>query len=1220
MAISKKNKKEESAEGEQTRIESAVARGVSPFPVVGIGASAGGIEALSNLFRDLSTQLGMAYVVVQHLSRTHESILPELLQNKTQMKVHKVTDGMPLEADNVYVIPPDTYMTIADGHLTLANLKASPPYYAIDHFFKSLAEVYQFNAIGIVLSGTGSDGTFGIQAIKAEGGITFAQDKSALFQDMPVNAANSGFIDFVLSPAGIAKELTALIKMPYLILSPEKTIATNETDLRKIHVILHNKRGVDFSNYKQTTINRRILRRMTLNRCKDLQDYLKFLMKNEAEVDLLYRDLLINVTSFYRDPQLYDALGKNVFPNLFKNRKSNDPIRIWIPACSTGEEACTFAICLFEFLGDRAITAPIQIFATDLSELTIEKARTGIYAKSALANVPAAWAERYFTRIDGSYQVIKAIRDVCIFATHNLLKDPPFSRMDIISCQNVMIYLESAPQKRILNAFHYALKDTGYLILGKSETIGNATELYDQLDKDLKIYTKKAAPANIRFDFPSRFSPSFNSLEIDTKRNLPKTDTGTDIDKEIDRLLLSKYMPASVVINKDMQILRFHGATANYLQPATGKASFHLLKMVRDELLLELRPLIHKAKKENKPQRKEGILLTGNDMLTEVTLEVVPVKSLKEIYFLIVFREVAAKQIYAPGKLQDVSSRDAKMKRIQALEEELKECREQVKSMSEEFEATREELQSANEEVLSSNEELQSINEELETSKEELQSSNEELTTINEELNHRNQDLREAISYTEAIVQTIREPLLVLSTNMKVQTANKAFYNTFHLSVDETEGRYFYDISNRQFNIPELKKQLNEVITDNNTLRNVELTIQLSGGGGEKVLLYSAVRMVQEESKNNRILLSMEDITARKRADIELRHNEERFRLLVQNAFDILIIFSGTGVMQYVSSSIEHILGYAPEERIGENIFNDPIIHPDDTEVKKKMFLEAAAYPHANIKSEFRLRHKNGNYIILEAVCINLLDNPSVNGIVANYRDVTHRRMLEKQKEEFLAIASHELKTPVTSIKGYTELLIDNFEEVNDKNSADLLKKMDTQVDRLTDLIKDLLDVTMITEGQLKLRPETFDLNELVKEVTAEVGLAAPKHKIIVKTGKTKNITADKERIRQVLVNLISNAVKYSPADGEIEVTISAVKHATRVAVKDHGIGMTQDMQERVFDRFFRANDYAANTFPGLGLGLFIASEIIKRHRGTIGVTSKKDEGSEFYFTLPTTD
>ena len=828
-------------------------------PVVAIGASSGGLQALSELLENLEPGLDMAYVIIQHLSPTHDSILPELLSKKTKMKVNLVDNGMKIEKNNVYVIAPNTFMSVVDSKLTVSErVKSNSCYHSVDFFLTALAPVYQTKAVAIILSGSGTDGTIGIQAIKSYGGITFAQDESAAFSGMPKTASDSGFTDFVLPCKRIAEELASIAKLPQGIFTMNEVAEANEPGLKKIHRLLHSKKGVDFSYYKQNTIHRRIMRRMTLNRFSDLSDYTKFLREHDDEVDLLYKDLLINVTSFFRDPAVYEALTEKIFPQVFEDREENDTIRIWTPACASGEEAYSLAICLLEFMKDRSISRPIQIFGTDLNEIAIDKARAGTYKKSTLANVSPQYLEQYFTRTDGQYQVKKSIRDICIFAKHNLLTDPPFSRMDLISCQNVLIYIETNPQKRILQAFHYSLKSSGYLLLGKSETIGNTTELFSQLDRALKIYSKKDTPrgGNI-FDFSWR--PVQASLPAEEKSGTEGLSEG-DIEKEADRLLLSRYVPASVFVNKDLQILRFNGATSNYLQPSSGRASLNLLKMIKDELVFDLKGLINRAKIETIPVKKEGIRFSQNGTEKVIEIEVVPVRSLvKEHYYLILFRDGQPAN-RAIEKKPESRNRDAKEDIIVRLEEELNEARSYMKIMSEEFEAAREELQGANEEVLSTNEELQSINEELETSKEELQSTNEELITINEELNQRSADLKELSEFSNAIIESIRTPILILTTDMRIQMANKAFYTLFQTNLDRTEGYLFFEIEEGHWNIPGLKAKLFDIIQNNKSFESFEIS-KVFTAIGEKDLLFTARRLDQVENKKIKILILIEDIS-----------------------------------------------------------------------------------------------------------------------------------------------------------------------------------------------------------------------------------------------------------------------------------------------------------------------------------------------------------------------
>ncbi len=743
------------------------------FPVVGIGASAGGLDAIARTLAHLPTDLGLAYVVVQHLEPERETVLADLLRRRTAMPVHIIENGMRPGPDRVYVAPATTHVAIINGTFTLRHPHAAT--HPVDAFFTALAGEYQNNAIGIVLSGTGTDGTEGLRAIRAEEGITMVQDASAAEEGMPRSAREAEVVDLVVRPEDIGRELADLVKQLYP--GGQARIPSKyENELRRILNHLHIERGIDFTQYKEATIHRRIIRRMVLSRCRNLSEYSALLQGTPSEVDTLCHDMLINVTSFFRDPLFFKALDQQVFPALLKDRALNDPLRIWIAACAGGEEVVSVAITLLEHMGDRAPGIPVQIFATDLNENTIEKARLGIYKKNALQHLPPERIKKYFQYVDGHFQVIKAIRDMCVFARHDLLRDPPFSRVDLISCQNMLIYLESHAQERVVRAFHYALKPAGFLALGKSESASVAGDIFEQPDRTFNIYTKKHGGGE-RVKLDVRYKPTFSppAMVEHGPVPVPRLNVMADLDRDTERLLLNRYVPASVLINKSLEILRFRGMMTPYLAPTTGRASLNLLRMVREELSFEVRGLLQRVRKEKAPVRKGGIPVRMDDLIRHIALEVVPIGDMREPHYLVLFTEetrtVAADPPSGRGRKH---RQDERERRIAQLEQELAQAREQMRLTAEETENARQELQAANEEVVSSNEELQSINEELETSKEELQSINEEFATINEELQVRNEALLQSEERYRKLIDLMPVAVYTCDTSGQVRLFNPA--------------------------------------------------------------------------------------------------------------------------------------------------------------------------------------------------------------------------------------------------------------------------------------------------------------------------------------------------------------------------------------------------------------------------------------------------------------
>jgi two-component system CheB/CheR fusion protein len=793
------------------------------FPIVAIGASAGGLEAVSSLLSALPINTGMAYVYVQHLDPLHESMLSTILTRHTKMKVLEAKHRLPVKSDHLYIIPPNKNMSIDDGVLTLERREAKPSIHMpIDKFFSSLAQKQKNGAIGIVLSGNASDGTLGLKAIKTAGGFTFAQDETAKFQSMPKSAIAEGVVDMVLSPKKIAAEIGRISENKEFF---EKVFSEKDTtddisseDFNAIIELLRKSTGVDFTHYKVNTIRRRIRRRMLLRKFETLKDYYRYLKQQATEITALYHDLLINVTTFFRDPDVLEYLKKTILPRIIKSKRTNESLRIWVPACSTGEEAYSMAILLYEILGENLSNLSIQIFATDLSEPSIAKARMGLYSSADVEGVSSKRLQRFFIKVDTSYQIAKTVRDLCVFAPHNIFRDPPFSKLDLISCCNLMIYLDVPLQKKILHTFHYSLNPGGYIVLGKSETITSTRDLFNQVEKKYKVYTKKTdssskARFELKFPVPNHESRSSTKLSFE-KQSVPKRNP---LEKIIDDILHQKYVPASVVVNEDFDILQFRGSTGLFLEPAPGKASFNLLKMARPGLAFELRTAIHKSRKSGRLVKKSGIEIKLKGHIYQVSIEVLPIKEAEEKIFLVIFEETTS---VAVPKTRSSKGRD---KIVKQLEREIDSLKVDMRSMLEDEEAHAEELQSANEEIVSNNEELQSINEELETSKEEIESANEELTTINNELQVRNDQLTESYEYLEIVFDTIREAVIILDDNLRVNSANKSFYRIFNVTEGETEGELFFELGNKQWNIQKLRQLLEEIISQNTFFTGFEV-------------------------------------------------------------------------------------------------------------------------------------------------------------------------------------------------------------------------------------------------------------------------------------------------------------------------------------------------------------------------------------------------------------
>ncbi len=873
-------------------------------PVVGIGASAGGLEAFRELLEALPNDTGMAFVLVSHLSKTYKSMLSELLSKATLMPVAEARGQTPLLPNHIYVIPPNTTLAMEDGSLVTQPIReASRHGLVIDAFFRSLAEHRKSQAIGVVLSGTGTDGTLGLAAIKAEGGIAFAQDQqSAKFPDMPRSASiQFGAADFVLPPAQIAAELARIASHPYLwrAAGEEGEAAPQETQLASIFRWVKRSTGVDFSQYKPSTLRRRILRRMVLNKTETLGSYLKRLEADPSEVESLYRDLLINVTSFFRDPETFEYLKNDVLPDILKHRHGDLPVRIWVPGCATGEEAYTIAILLLECLPSSGASA-LQIFASDISKEAVQIARDGEYPENIAADVSAERLRKFFTKSNRGYQISKQVRDVCIFAVQDVTRDPPFSRMDLISCRNLLIYLGGPIQKKVLAAFHYALNPGGYLVLGTSESVEAGSEAFQQTDKKHKVYSRLPTSTRPQLEFhPAEMVEDPVRLRRSSLLSQPDADLG----READRIVLSRYSPPGVLTNSSFEVLQFRGRTAPFLEQPPGQATLNLLKMAKEGLAIDLRAMLHQAKKSGEPVRKTGVRVRSDSGVAELILEVIPVvdksvpNSAKNLCYLVLFDtqprgkppekgRSAKDQVKGQGKSAPAAERE-----LTALRGELVGTQNDLRSIIEEQEATNEELQSANEEILSSNEELQSTNEELETAKEELQATNEELITVNEEVQNRNAELAKVNSDLTNLIESVEVVFVMLDRDLKIRRFTSAAQKVLNL-IPTDVGRPIGDIK------PNLSGLIRDAIAS--THHREQNVRDLAGRS-------YALKIRPSKTPDGKIegaILALTDIDALLRSQENRQSLETSLRSLLLQPPDLLLAVSPEGQPLFMNRSL----------------------------------------------------------------------------------------------------------------------------------------------------------------------------------------------------------------------------------------------------------------------------------------------------------------------------
>jgi two-component system CheB/CheR fusion protein len=864
------------------------------FPIVGLGASAGGLKALTQLLAELPTDIGMGLVVIQHLDPHHGSQLAALLASQCRLPVADAADGAEIRPNHVYVISPNSRLTVDRGILQVSpRASGAGAHHPIDAFLQSLAADRPHRAIGVILSGTGTDGTLGLAAIKAARGITFAQDGTADYQGMPESAIGRGYADYVLPPPDIARELVKVARFGFPAM-PEASIESAADDADESGVdaasaedperyaaimgILQAATGIDFTHYRSSTIMRRTRRRMSMVAKGSLADYAAFLADKPLEVGALAKDILIHVTSFFRDHAAFAALKQHMFPGVTERSDPESTIRIWVVGCSTGQEVYSLAMQLVDHCRSLAVSPHIQIFATDISDWALNKARLGSYPETIIKEVPGDLLGRYFTKEESGYRVTKLIRDMCVFAKHDVTSDTPFSRIDLISCRNVLIYLGAALQKYVLPTFHFALKPGGYLLLGSSETLGRASNLFATIDEGSRLYRSLASAVRVR---PP--SPRQRPVDPGTPRSpLPQQAAGSDMQRAADQIVLGRFAPPGVLINGAMDVVQFRGRTHPFLEPAPGEPSRNLLTMVPFGVSQALREAIAEAKRRDCPVRRERVAHRREEAFRDIAFEVIPITLPDaEGGYLILFadqgREPQAPLRDAPpGPAPGMPEGAGQGSEAGQLRGELAAATDYIHSLLGINTALIDRMKEAEEEAQSSTEEYRSTNEELQTAKEEVESTNEELVTINEELRYTSAErekaaaaLGESSQLMTAIFATMRYPLLVLDDQLRVDTVNAAFLETFAVDRAQTIGRLVYDLGDGQWNIPELRRLLEDILPNNSAFDDFEVVHDFPGRGPMTMLL-NARRLHSGPAGSPRIVLVIADTTERSRSALAL--------------------------------------------------------------------------------------------------------------------------------------------------------------------------------------------------------------------------------------------------------------------------------------------------------------------------------------------------------------
>ncbi len=1206
-------------------------RKAKDFYVVGIGASAGGLDAVQQFFSKMENNSGIAFIVVQHLSPDFKSLMPELLGKYTKMQIYTAENNMEIKPNCIYLNQRNTNLIIKKKRLFLVKKESKDHLnLPIDLFFHSLGEEFKEKSIGVILSGTGSDGSRGIKTIKENGGIVLVQDPlTAQFDGMPKSAIFTNITDFILPPQELAKKILQFTQKKINIL-PE---LTKENEIEEIYKLILNEilsfSGVDFKKYKNNTLVRRLEKRMTLHNFNKLDEYYNFLKINEEEKNALKQEFLIGVTSFFRDKEAFNVLSSKVIPEICQSKKTSETIRIWIPGCSTGEEAYSIAILFDNYIRDNKTKIDFKIFATDIDKKALEKASTGSFPVNNFTEIDKNYFEDYFFKTGDQIQIIKRIREKIVFSLHDVTSDPPFIRIDLISCRNLLIYLTNDTQKKVLDNFQYSLNKDGFLFLGSSESLGINNKNFITIDSKWKIFKNTKDNFRIFLNKNTKENQTIKRYEDYIQETLPNPQRKflNKLNENIFyKYLTKKYAPITIFIDKEYNILFIQGNFKKWFNPREGLYSNNILNLVNTEMASVIRNAIRQVKETKNSISIKNLLYKINDeeyLNTNLYFELANVLENNNEIFLIQFGEnteiVADQQVYI--KNTDIS--EYSRQRIEELENELKETKSELQNVIEELEASNEELQSANEELMSSNEELQSANEEL-------QSVNEELYTVNTEFQEKNKELTILNNDITNLLNSIDVGTLFLDKDLNIRKFSKEINRVFKLE-DSDIGRSIIAFASA---FPEKERQ--QIINEaKNALDNLESSESEIQDNECNWYLKKVKPFVTSEKAIEGVLITFININNIKQTTQKLKQVEERLSLSLEAgniAWWEMELPSGN-----VNFSKNKVLmiGHDP------NNFKDykdfmKIVHPEDYDKAMNAMYNLLNGSKELYDCEYRIKNNKGEYQWFHdigKITYRNDDNIIISGVV---KEITQNKNLEFNlieaikkaeianiyKNQFLANMSHEIRTPMNAIIGFSNLL--KNPKLDDKIKHEYCEIIENSSYQLLNLINDIIEISKIEAGELKINYQDCNLYEIFTKIETtynQIKIKKEKENIDLKLKvipRFRNIIikTDPYRLQQILNNLLDNAIKFTDA-GYVEFGYSIEKDSLKVFVSDTGIGIPEDKINLVFERFFRIEKNNTNKYDGTGLGLAIVKGIIDLLKGKITIDSKENLGTKVTFIIP---